>query len=259
MTPEEDVAKGGCGPINYEALAATYARFREAVPRVVEYLVRTLDGISSPAILEIGCGTADHLAALADVIAPLGGRAAGFDLSPGMLKQAGAKHPQLQLLQGDADGRFPYADGQFDLAFSVNVIHYLSDLSTHFGEARRVLRPGGRLVTVTDSEEDIRARTMTHYFPETVDREVERYHPVARLTAAMRAAGFGGIEVAHTRHASVFSPADIDRYRRRAFSALRLISEEAYNRGLARLESDYAAGPRELELLELYTYVSGRA
>lgn len=246
------------GAIDYEALAATYARYRAAVPRVVNLLVEAVAGTAGPSIVEIGCGTADHAAALADVFGRQpGARVTGFDVSPGMLEQARAKHAQLALSVGDAEREFPYGSGEFDLAFSVNVIHYLKDLVSHFREARRVLRPGGLMITVTDSEDDIRERTMTRYFPGIVEAELARYHSVAALTGAMAQAGFREIGVAHTRHSNAFGEPDMDRFRRRAFSALRLIPDDAFGRGLARLEADYAAGP--VELLELYTYVMGRA
>lgn len=259
----------GTKKIDYEALAATYARYRAAVPRVVGFLIEAISGVECPSILEVGCGTADHAAALADVLgrteaaaaaaaaARTGARVVGFDISPAMLEQARAKHPGLALSLGDAERGFPYGDAEFDLAFSVNVVHYLKDLAAHFREARRVLRPGGLMITVTDSEDDIRGRTMTRYFPGIVDAESQRYHSVATLTGAMAGAGFHDISVGHTRHASAFGEPDMDRFRRRAFSALRLIPDEAYKRGLAQLEAEYAAGP--LELLELYTYVVGRA
>jgi SAM-dependent methyltransferase len=255
-SPDEKTAHA---KIDYEALARTYARFREASPRIIASLAGFVNdsGSSVPRILEIGCGTGDHLAALADLFGPLGGRAAGFDISPGMLEQARAKHPQVGLSLGDAEKAFPYENGQFDMAFSVNVIHYIKDLDTHFREARRVLRPGGVVVTVTDSEEDIRARTMTRYFPDTIAPELERYHPVTRLTTAMETAGFIEIAQSHTRHASHIGPADMDRFRERMFSALRLIPDEAHERGMAKLEADFASG--RPELLELYTYIAGRA
>jgi len=72
------------------------------------------------------------------------------------------------------------------------VIHYIADLDRFFAESWRVLRPGGLVLTVTDSEEDIRGRTMSHYFPETVARELDRYPAIEALRASMRTAGAVG-------------------------------------------------------------------
>jgi SAM-dependent methyltransferase len=247
---------GGGKGVDYERLAAVYARYREASPRILAYLVRLTDETGARRVLDIGCGTGDFTAAVSDALALRGGAVAGFDVSPGMLAQARAKHPGLDLRPGEAEQRFPYEDCQFDLAFSVNMIHYVRDLGAFFRESTRVLRPGGAVLTVTDSEQDILDRTMTRYFPETVVAESARYHPVGAIVEAMGAAGLELAPIGHTRYEGRFRPADLDRYRQRIFSALRLIPDGAFEVGLKRLEAEYAAGPPGL--LEVYTYIPGR-
>ena len=60
----------------------------------------------------------------------------------------------------------------------------------------RLLRPGGRVCTVTDSEEIIRRREiLSGYFPETVEVELARYPRIAHLESWMAAAGLVAIEV----------------------------------------------------------------
>jgi len=245
--------------IDYERLACTYARYRAASPRILAYLLQAAAAFEQPKLLDVGCGTGDFCAALGEALRSYGGQCRGFDVSPAMLESAQSKHPELvlELQLGDAAGRWPYADGQFDVVFSVNVIHYVRDLDAYFGEARRVLRPGGLAVTVTDSEDDIANRTMTRYFPESVEYERRRYHPIANLESAMARAGFSGVGADHTSYAGKMEQADLDRYRNRIFSGLQLISDFCFALGLARLERDYAAGKRDL--IELYTYVRGRA
>lgn len=51
------------------------------------------------------------------------------------------------------------------------------------------------------------------------------------------------------------TPAHAEKFRKKAFSSLRLIPEERYREGLARLEAEQAAGTAELT--EVYTYVWG--
>ena len=52
-----------------------------------------------------------------------------------------------------ADTRFPFPDGYFDVVSTVFMIEHLSlsSLIQFYDEARRVLRPGGRLIVATDS------------------------------------------------------------------------------------------------------------
>jgi ubiquinone/menaquinone biosynthesis C-methylase UbiE len=249
-----DAGTGG-GRVNYEALASTYARYRAASPRILAKLASYAERHAAAHLLDVGCGTADFTAALSALLAPTGGSVLGFDKSEAMLAEARAKHPDLQLRSGDAEQAWPFADESFDLVFTVNVIHYIRDLGRFFGEARRVLRPGGLVVNVTDSEEDIANRTMTFYFPETVQHELARYHPVRRLVEAMRGAGLEPQPTEHTRHESTMRQADVHRYRQRIFSALRIISDAEFERGLAKVEAAWLAG--DPEQVELYSYVAG--
>lgn len=49
----------------------------------------------------------------------------------------------------DAQGRLDAADASADLVVSFQVLEHVRDLGTYFAEARRVLRPGGRLLLST--------------------------------------------------------------------------------------------------------------
>ena len=52
---------------------------------------------------------------------------------------------RLELHEGDV-GQLPLADGAVDYVLTVNTVYFWSDLGAAFGEVRRVLAPGGRLV-----------------------------------------------------------------------------------------------------------------
>lgn len=238
--------------IDYNAIAATYAANRSASPATLARVLETLQDRPHQDILEVGCGTADFLYALSQAWNVTG---QGFDQSGGMIEQARQKNPGLRLQQADAGVAFPYPEAAFDLAYSVDVIHYIPDLEHFFSQMRRVLRPAGLVLTITDSSADIRARTMAAYFPEIVDVELRRYPTLERIRQAMQTAGFGQTWLDHTRRAVAFTPALLERYRNKAYSSLRLISEAAYQAGLARLEQDYAAGKAQAH--EVYTLVWG--
>ena len=65
-----------------------------------------------------------------------------------------------------------------------------------------MLKPGGLLCTVTDSEIDIEARRpLSSHFPETIPIERARYPTVATLWDELRDARFNAIDV-HLRRAS---------------------------------------------------------
>ncbi|MDG6903635.1 MAG: methyltransferase domain-containing protein [Nitrososphaerota archaeon] len=95
------------------------------------------------------------------------------------------KFPSLGLWIGKAE-KLGFEPDLFDLVFSVDVIHHITDKLSHFREAYRALKPGGRVCTVTDSEWIIRNRQpLSVYFPETVAAELTRYPSISQITGLM--------------------------------------------------------------------------
>ena len=124
----------------------------------------------------------------------------------------------------------------------MDVIHHVDDRLVYFREAYRMLRTGGKVCTVTDSEWIIRHRQpLTVYFPETVEMELRRYPRIAELRDIMERVGFG--EVTENTVEFAYRLTDIQAYRDKAFSALRLIPEEAFQKGIERMEQDLGTGP----------------
>lgn len=237
---------------DFDPRAAEYARHRKVHPGVVDELVAS--GLFAPGtrVLDVGCGTGNYAAALT---AATNCRVSGVDPSSRMLDQARDAAPWQSLAQASAES-LPFAGDAFDVVMSTDVIHHIGDRNAYFQEAVRVLRPAGQLVTVTDSHADIRRRRpLSSHFPESVALELHRYPPVPRLLAEMSRAGFVAprlVEVSYEYHLD-----DIQAYRDRAFSSLHLIEEEAFRRGIGRLEADLARGP--IPCLSLYTIIWGTA
>jgi ubiquinone/menaquinone biosynthesis C-methylase UbiE len=226
------------GHLDYDQLAAEYARHRQVHPGVLRGLSETAGLGAGARVLEIGCGTGNYSLALAELT---GAVVTGIDPSARMLAQARARSSAISFLSGRAE-HLPLPDASVDLVFSVDVIHHVADRRAFFAEAARVLVPGGRLCTVTDSAEIIRQRCpLSVYFPETVEPELRRYPPVAELRALMTAAGFTDLtEHVVERH---YDLTDASAYRDRAYSSLHLIDPAAFAHGLARLEADLRLGP----------------
>ena len=227
-------------PIDYDKLAVTYATNRSAHPVVMARLYAAIAETQqrhADTFLEIGCGTGNYVGSLH---AATGITAWGVDPSAEMLAMACSRWPGVRFEQGAGEA-LPLADGAIDLAFSVDVAHHLSDPPACFAEAWRVLLPGGRLCTVTDSERIIATRApLAVYWPETVAAELQRYHPIVTLEAWLASAGFVRITAEQVEHD--YALVNSEAYRARAFSALRLIDDDAFARGLARLEADLARG-----------------
>jgi arsenite methyltransferase len=108
---------------------------------------RVLDIGSGPGLLTLDMGAAVG----AD------GRVCGVDPSESMVAMASAREPAdgsapLEFIAGDAYA-LPFPDESFDAAVSTQVYEYVQDMPAALAEARRVLRPGGRLL-VLDTDWD---------------------------------------------------------------------------------------------------------
>jgi len=222
--------------IDYDQAAEDYARNRRVHPAVLAGLVASVTGNSARQVLEVGCGTGNYAAALRR---ETGAPVTGIDPAAGMIHHAQVAGLEVAAGRGEA---LPCAAGAFDLVFTVDVIHHMVDVAAYFREARRVLRPGGAVCTVTDSDRIIATRQpLAVYWPETVDVELRRYHSLAALRGWMAAAGLATGDECTVEH--TYFLVDAQPYRARAYSTLRLIPEEAWRRGLAHMEADLARGP----------------
>lgn len=99
--------------------------------------------------LDLGCGTGAILRELAR--RPTAPReAVGVDASAAMLARAPALPPGWLLVRADA-ARLPFPDRSFDVLTAAYLLHLLDpeQRTAVLAEARRVMRPGARLVTVT--------------------------------------------------------------------------------------------------------------
>ena len=136
------------------------------------------EGRAGLRILDAGCGTggdARYLGRYGEVV--------GLDLAPEAAELVGAQLP----------GRFargsvlalPFADGSFDLVTSFDVLyhHGVPDEAPALAEARRVLRPGGRLLVRLPAYEWLRSRH---------DRQVHtrRRYTAGEARRMLEAAGF---------------------------------------------------------------------
>jgi ubiquinone/menaquinone biosynthesis C-methylase UbiE len=224
--------------IDYNQLAGEYARHRQVHPGVLKGL---LDGgalESAARVLEVGCGTGNYIRAISNYS---GCAAWGIDPSEQMLAHARAHSSAVAFQLGRAEA-LDFPPDTFDLVFSVDVIHHIVERPASFRETYRVLRPGGRLCTVIDSEDIIRRRQpLSVYFPESVAVELARYPKIADLENFMRQAGFTDLRRQTIEYA--FTTTDIQAYRDKAFSSLHLISETAFQAGIRRMEADLQKGP----------------
>jgi len=101
-------------------------------------------------ILEIGCGTgafAERLAAQ-----HLDAALLATDQSPRFVELTAARGVEARV--ADATD-LPFEDDSFDLVAAMWMLYHVPDLDLALAEVRRVLRPGGRFLAVTNGDEHV--------------------------------------------------------------------------------------------------------
>ena len=213
-------------------------------------------------VLDVGCGTGHWLAAIEQRAAasPRRLRAAGVEPSMAMLKRA---RPAVQaaLVRGDAE-HLPFADATFDRIFCVNALHHFTDRLRFFGEARRVLRPGGGVMTIgKDPFAERDTWWVYDYFPETQEIDRARFAPVRILRGELAIAGFAWAESFEADHIDRAQPASeavetgvVDP----GFtSQLTVLSDVEFAAGVERLRAANEAAGGRLEIVaDFYLYAT---
>jgi trans-aconitate methyltransferase len=104
-------------------------------------LLELLDPRAGERILDLGCGTGQLTAQIAES----GAHVVGLDKSADMLAEARRNYPHLTLVLGDATNfRLP---DPFDAVFSNAALHWVKDASAALQSIAQALRPGGRFIT----------------------------------------------------------------------------------------------------------------
>jgi ubiquinone/menaquinone biosynthesis C-methylase UbiE len=98
---------------------------------------------SADRVLDLGGGDGRLAAELA------AGELTVADPSPVALGRARRRVPGARLVELVPDAPLPLEDASFDLVLCAHVIEHVHDVQLFLSEARRVLRPGGRLAIAT--------------------------------------------------------------------------------------------------------------
>jgi len=119
--------------------------FRGLHRRVAARLVELAAPQRGEACLDVGCGTGLVTHGLAEAVGSEG-QVFGLDVSKGMLSVARTRAlPNTTFYLAAAEPHLPFGDGTFDLVSLCDSLAYLGDPGRSLEEARRVLRPAGRI------------------------------------------------------------------------------------------------------------------
>lgn len=181
---------------DYTRQAERYDETRSASPSVLRQLLAVLEGAPGRRLADIGGGTGNYT----DALRRQGWDPVVVDRSSAMLTRAAAK--RLDLVK--ADGRWmPFRGGSFDAATMVSMLHHVEDPCAALAEARRILRPGGRLAVKGFTAEDAASLWIIDYFPSSRSWMAATHLPRAAIAAELPGARLSTLEFEDTEDASL--------------------------------------------------------
>jgi ubiquinone/menaquinone biosynthesis C-methylase UbiE len=223
---------------DYGEISEVYDEVRSSdLPHIVWWQAKLIaEGRLGPGkrLLDLGCGTGRWTIPLAK---RTGCTVVGIDNCPQMLQKAREKDPEgrVQWVEGDVE-RLRFEPDSFDCALMVLMMHHLKDHLATFRAVRRVLRPGGVFLIRQGTLEDILEDPFHRFFPEIVTIDRKRTPFRCEIEWWLAEAGFDRVRAETFRqHTYATNMRLLEEVQKRVCSALRMIDEDAYNAGMARL------------------------
>src|SRR5262245_44456789 len=122
-----------------EAIQAIYHRWKKGID---EYRLKFLDSCRGKKVLEVGCGIGVDARWLVENGIDYRGVDYSFRSLELCRRMLDAANLQCGWVNGDATS-LPFADEEFDLVFSIGVLHHVPGMETACRELTRVAKPGG--------------------------------------------------------------------------------------------------------------------
>jgi len=134
-----------------DGLLARRAAYEHATgPDVLEMLFDAIAEAAPRTYLEVGCGPGELAARVSEELAA---DVVAIDIAPRMVELARARGVNARL--GDVQ-ELPFEDGTFDCAVAAWMLFHVPDVPRALSQLARVLRPGGRLVAVTNDDDHLK-------------------------------------------------------------------------------------------------------
>ena len=234
--------------VNYDSIAPGFdRRYLENDYSGVERALQVFVGAAfTGRVLEVGCGTGHWLRLLGENAI----RVAGVDVSGSMLAFARTTARDAVIAQARAE-QLPWADRTFERVFCINALHHFEDKLGFFSEARRVLVPGGQIMTVgLDPHTGTDHWYIYEYFEPVLAIDKLRYpasHQIRDWLCALRYLDVCTSEVQHLPvRLSARAAIEQGRLDKGVTSQLAVLPDDEYQRGVERirraLESAEALG-----------------
>ena len=129
--------------------AMVAADAHQAVQTLRKWTIAALNLQSGQSIIDVGCGPGASTVELARIVGP-DGLAVGIDLSTTMIAAANRMYTRSTTAKFSVDDacNLEFPDGHFDAYRSERTYQHLATPEVALGEARRVVRPNGKIAIV---------------------------------------------------------------------------------------------------------------
>jgi len=184
----------------FESIAAEYDKMNNVISFGCHvawrnYTMKQMDIQPGQTALDVACGTCDWTIALARKVGPAG-KVIGLDFSQNMLNVGAYKIKKqnlgdiITLVNGDAMS-LPYEDNTFDFVTIGFALRNVPDIQTVLNEMTRVVKPGGKVVSLEVSKPPFKPYRQLFYLyfykllPLIAKWTVNKYEEYAWLPASL--------------------------------------------------------------------------
>jgi trans-aconitate methyltransferase len=185
--------------------AAHYDHYLQYVGELGKGLIDLLDPRPSQRILDLGCGTGDLTAEMAQ----RGATVVGLDQSPAMIQRAQAKYPALTFIVARAE-TFRTAE-PFDAVFSNAALHWMPDATAVAQTLWQVLKPHGRLVAELGAQGNVQTvisaieRALTESGISPRGKNPWYFPTIGEYTSLLESQGFHTLFASHFERPTVLA------------------------------------------------------
>ncbi len=168
----------------YDRIGRGYDATRRADPEILATLLAGLDPQPAEKYIDIGCGTGNYTARLAQA----GGQWWALDPSAAMIAQARGKSSRVHWLQGRAEDT-GFAARDFGGGVCVLALHHFTNPRAALAEMGRILKPGARFLIFGTTPDRIHNYWLCHYFPAMMARSARQMPSLEKLAGWLRGTG----------------------------------------------------------------------
>ncbi len=225
---------------DYSKIASSYDKGRAISEHNINVALEAITRLSKITgkvrLLDLGCGTGRFAIPMAEKPHY---QVTGADSSAEMLTKAREKDNRGLVMWDLQDAQdLTYTDDSFDIVFMSHLLHHCDDPPKVIRECRRVLSSNGMIIIRWGDIESIRDDVEHTFFPKTLPIDEARTYSIERMEECLKEAGFSGVmSEIREQHTYPTSWDHLESIKVKSTSVLTMISQDAFERGVQKLES----------------------